>query len=78
MRKLFLFVLMCLSLTSWAQNKDGAAQNAVLVQADGKPVKFNPMLFGQFIEHFDIQIYGCIYQPVSPLSDEYGCRDYGM
>ena len=74
MRKLFLFVLMCLSLTSWAQNKGGAAQNAVLVQADGKPVKFNPMLFGQFIEHFDRQIYGGIYQPGNPLSDEDGFR----
>ena len=74
MRKLFLFVLMCLSLTLWAQNKGGAAQNAVLVQVDGKPVKFNPMLFGQFIEHFDRQIYGGIYQPGNPLSDEDGFR----
>ncbi|QGG58791.1 alpha-N-arabinofuranosidase [Paenibacillus sp. B01] len=34
----------------------------------------DPNLFGQFIEHFDDQIYGGVYNPDSPLSDESGLR----
>ena len=34
----------------------------------------NPMIFGQFIEHFHRQIYGGIFEPGSPLSDETGLR----
>lgn len=34
----------------------------------------DPNLFGQFIEHFDDQIYGGVYKPDSPLSDESGLR----
>src|SRR3954453_11056062 len=32
------------------------------------------MVFGHFIEHFHRQIYGGIYEPGSPLSDERGFR----
>ena len=34
----------------------------------------SPMLYGHFIEHFHRQIYGGIYDPDSPLSDEDGFR----
>ena len=37
-------------------------------------VTFDRMLFGQFIEHFHRQIYGGIFDPGSPLSDEQGFR----
>ncbi|MCR4613265.1 MAG: hypothetical protein K5778_04610 [Bacteroidaceae bacterium] len=50
------------------------AQNTVSVVRDAPMVKYNPMIFGQFIEHFDNQIYGGIYDPGSPLSDEDGFR----
>ena len=59
--------MLCLSHALWAQN-------ATYIQTGAKKVKFNPMLFGQFIEHFDSQIYGGIYQPGNPLSDEDGFR----
>ena len=36
--------------------------------------KRDPMLYGQFIEHFHRQIYGGVYDPDSPLSDEDGLR----
>ena len=36
--------------------------------------KRDKMIYGQFIEHFHRQIYGGIYDPVSPLSDENGFR----
>lgn len=34
----------------------------------------SPMLYGQFIEHFHRQIYGGVYDPGNPLSDEDGLR----
>lgn len=34
----------------------------------------NPMIYGHFIEHFHRQIYGGIYDPGNPLSDEDGLR----
>ena len=35
---------------------------------------YSPMLFGGFIEHFHRQIYGGLFEPGSPLSDERGFR----
>ena len=34
----------------------------------------SPMIYGQFIEHFHRQVYGGIFEPGSPLSDEDGLR----
>lgn len=34
----------------------------------------NPMIYGQFIEHFHRQIYDGVYNPEHPLSDEDGFR----
>jgi len=34
----------------------------------------NPMIYGQFIEHFHRQIYGGVYDPNHPLADEDGFR----
>ena len=34
----------------------------------------DPMIYGQFLEHFDRQIYGGVYQPGHPLSDADGFR----
>ena len=34
----------------------------------------DPMLYGHFIEHFHRQIYGGVYDPGNPLSDEDGFR----
>ncbi len=35
----------------------------------------NPMIYGQFLEHFHRQIYGGIYDPGNPLADEDGFRE---
>jgi alpha-N-arabinofuranosidase len=50
------------------------AQNLFLVEKEAKPVVYNKMIFGQFIEHFHRQIYGGIFEPGSPLSDKNGFR----
>lgn len=47
---------------------------AVRAAADAKAMKYSPMIFGHFIEHFDNQIYGGVFEPGSPLSDEDGFR----
>ena len=36
--------------------------------------RVDPMIYGQFIEHFHRQIYGGIYDPASPFADEDGFR----
>ncbi|MDR3233116.1 MAG: hypothetical protein LBT46_05555 [Planctomycetaceae bacterium] len=48
--------------------------NEVSVAPDAKPLPYNKMIFGQFIEHFHRQIYGGIFEPGSPLSDKDGFR----
>jgi alpha-L-arabinofuranosidase len=40
--------------------------------APSKP--YSPMIFGGFLEHFDHQIYGGVFEPGSPLSDKKGFR----
>jgi alpha-N-arabinofuranosidase len=46
------------------------------IQADprGPATPVDPMIFGQFIEHFHRQVYGGIFEPGSPLSDRRGFR----
>jgi len=49
--------------------------HAVLTIDPAAPVvAYNPMIFGGFIEHFDHQIYGGVFDPGSPLSDAQGFR----
>lgn len=36
--------------------------------------RISPMIYGHFIEHFHRQVYGGIFDPESPLSDEDGFR----
>lgn len=50
------------------------AQNVTRVKSGAEKREFNPNMFGYFIEHFDNQIYGGIYDPGNPLSDEDGFR----
>jgi hypothetical protein len=37
-------------------------------------IPFNRMLFGQFLEHFQRQVYGGVFDPGSPLADKNGFR----
>lgn len=46
----------------------------VTVQELSSAHPYDPMIFGGFLEHFDNQIYGGIFEPGSPLSDESGFR----
>lgn len=46
----------------------------VTIDTASPPVAYSPMIFGGFLEHFDGQIYGGVYEPGSPLADEKGFR----
>ena len=50
------------------------AEAVVTIDTDAPSLEYSPLLFGGFIEHFDSQIYGGLYEPGSPLSDESGFR----
>lgn len=48
--------------------------NAVKARENANPRKYNPMIFGSFLEHFDNQVYGGVYDPKSKFADEDGFR----
>lgn len=47
---------------------------SITIATDAPTVKYSPMIFGGFLEHFDHQVYGGIYDPGSPLADTNGFR----
>ena len=46
----------------------------LIIDPDAEVQVYDRMIFGQFIEHFHRQVYGGIFEPGSPLSDEQGFR----
>ena len=46
----------------------------ITIDTKSIPKSYDPMIFGGFLEHFGKQIYGGIYDPGSPLSDNEGFR----
>lgn len=54
--------------------KTDASVNSVRVNNDAPKIEYNKMIFGQFLEHFDNQVYGGIYDPDSKFADEDGFR----
>jgi len=57
-----------------ARNDNAAGTVSVAIDTSAAPKAYSPMIFGGFIEHFHRQIYGGIFEPNSPLSDERGFR----
>lgn len=66
-KKIFIVLSLLMPLLSMAQN-------SVTIDRNSAPKKYNPMIFGGFIEHFSTQVYGGIFDPGNPLSDEDGFR----
>ena len=44
------------------------------IDTEAPSKKYSPLVFGGFIEHFGRQVYGGLFEPGSPLSDERGFR----
>ena len=70
---LALFGTLVLQPRAMAAGSEKVSAN-VRIDTDAEIVLYDPMLFGGFIEHFHRQIYGGIFEPGSPLSDESGFR----
>ena len=49
-------------------------QAIVTIHTDAPSVAYSRMIFGGFLEHFDNQIYGGVFEPGSPLADKQGFR----
>jgi len=52
----------------------GDAKATLTIRADAQGVPYDRMIFGGFLEHFDSQVYGGVFEPGSPLADEKGFR----
>lgn len=72
----FICAIVCatFALSGFAGNKTSSATNKVSLIPDTTAIKYNPMIFGQFIEHFDNQVYGGLFDPESEFADEDGFR----
>lgn len=53
---------------------EDAFNASVTVNTEIPGTTYDPMIFGGFIEHFNRQIYGGVYDPGSPLADKEGFR----
>ncbi len=58
---------------------DGSAQASparasIRIDTETAASPYDRMIFGGFLEHFDNQIYGGVFEPGSPLADEAGFR----
>ena len=49
-------------------------QAVLTIDMDVPPILYSRMIFGGFLEHFDHQVYGGVFDPGSPLADETGFR----
>lgn len=60
----------------WADgNQPPSSEPARIVVDPGVPARgYDRMIFGGFLEHFDDQVYGGVFDPGSPLADERGFR----
>ncbi len=68
---LLLLYLVFFSSSVFAQKN---IHSELVIELNSDCQVYNPMIFGQFIEHFHHQIYGGIFEPGSKLSDEMGFR----
>ena len=66
-------VLLCVST---ANVEAKSTQNLATISIDTEtPARtYDRMIFGGFLEHFDNQIYGGVFDPGSPLADKQGFR----
>ena len=49
-------------------------QATVTINPGAGSIPYSPMIFGGFLEHFDHQVYGGVFDPGSPLADRKGFR----
>ncbi len=57
-----------------ANQSQDSLQAELTIDTDAPSQPYSRLIFGGFIEHFHDQIYGGLFEPGSPLSDERGFR----
>ncbi len=78
--KIFVYPAMALvvgivpSLVYGQRSGQNNPTNRATIVKERETIEYNPMIFGQFIEHFDTQIYGGIFDPGSKFADSDGFR----
>ena len=70
---IILLSLLCCVLSCTTRQPTSIQAN-VTINTDATAKPYNPMIFGGFLEHFGKQIYGGVFDPGSPLSDNNGFR----
>jgi len=55
-------------------NINTSTKAVVTIDTEAEAIPYSPMVFGGFLEHFNRQVYGGVFDPGSPLSDEKGFR----
>jgi len=69
------FLSLAFGCAADARQEPPACPKALLtIDNDAPGVRYDRMIFGGFLEHFDKQVYGGIFDPGSPLADERGFR----
>ena len=56
------------------QPRPASNEATIVIDTETPASKYDPMIFGGFIEHLGKQIYGGFFEPGSPLADEAGFR----
>jgi hypothetical protein len=55
------------SPVSAAEEAQTQGQATVMIETNAPSKPYDPMIFGGFLEHFDNQIYGGVFEPSSSL-----------
>ena len=73
-----IFVFFLIASATMATEGDlapvASSQATIIIDAQTPTKAYDRMIFGGFLEHFDNQIYGGIFEPGSPLADQQGFR----
>ncbi len=69
-----LIVIFITLLTFYIGERKTSIKASITINTDVEAKPYNPMIFGGFLEHFGKQIYGGVFDPGSPLSDDKGFR----
>ena len=63
-----------LAAVSTPEKAPSTAQAVFAVDTNAPTKPYHRMIFGGFLEHFDNQVYGGVFEPGSPLADGQGFR----
>ena len=69
MKSIILLLSLLCCVFSCTIQQPTSIQAHVTINTDTTVKTYNPMIFGGFLEHFGKQIYGGVFDPGSPLSD---------